>query len=150
MCNLHWCHRIHNSGDKGWACLFLIDCNCNQIFFFKKKRLKTNSNGNFNMEKIDGTGMKIVTFNNINWLNLNITIFSGGINQLLTFSFVLYWSTLSEAIIFSSPWTALKSSYLGIGEDERAGAVRSHAHQLNGKREICDWLWILLQAVKCA
>lgn len=149
MCNLHWCHRIHNSGDKGWACLYLIDCNCDQISK-KKKRLKKNSNGNFNMEKIDGTGMKIVTFNNVNWLNLSITIFSGGINQLLTFSFISCWSTLSEAIIFSSPWTALKSSYLGMREDERDGAVRSHAHQPDGKREIRDWLWISLQAVKCA
>lgn len=51
--------------------------------------------------------------------------------------------------MFSSPLTASKSIYLRMGEDEHAGAVRSHAHQPNGKREIHDWLWILLQTVKC-
>lgn len=66
MYNLHLCHRIHNSGDKGWVGLFLIDCNCNQISKKTKKRLKRNPNGNFNMEKIDGTSMKNVTSNNVN------------------------------------------------------------------------------------
>lgn len=59
--------------------------------------------------------MKIRTFNDVNWLNLNITIFSGGINQLLTFSFISRWSTLSEAIIFSSPLNSFKEYLSGDG-----------------------------------
>lgn len=149
MYNLHWCHRIHNSGDKGWGCLFLIDCNCNQIL--KKRQREILKVILTWKKKIDhGTSMKFVTFVNVNWPNLNILLQYSVVTSISLWpSLLLHADPLFLRLLyFQPPWAASNSSYLGEGEDEHAGAVRSHPHQLYRKREIHGSLWILLEAVE--
>lgn len=152
MYNMHWCHRIHSSGDRGWGC-----CSWLMVISIRFKKKKKGGEGrkiliiilkwkekNSNYSKTEhGIDMKCVTSISVNWPDVNITIYSGDINQPLTFSLLLH----ASRTCYNFSQTASNRSYLRTREGEHDRAVRSCVYQHWRKREICVSPCVLLQAV---
>lgn len=118
---MHWCHKIHSSGDRGWGC-----CSWLMVISIRFKKKKKGGEGrkiliiilkwkekNSNYSKTEhGIDMKCVTSISVNWPDVNITIYSGDINQPLTFSLLLH----ASRTCYNFSQTASNRSYLRTRE----------------------------------